>query len=563
MKGGLLINNELNDIKTIVDASARAAAAVEYFKINSTFEILTNTSANSITFKATLNAGVKSPFIQIRSDIYGQPVQYLLFKYSPLMPPGSLIYGFDVIDRRHGTINLSTPKEIADEFLRQLKIYKESYNTISSAYEPICPYPIHYQTKLDKKKTIQEIVRLLKNNEDIHENILEVIDTLGYESSKHSRQEIIRRQAISDLGLVVMEFMEGYFTLSSIMYRLKKKQLYKVNSLIAYELSRLHYIGVNHGDLHSSNIMYNPNYLYITDGKQKEDLGRVIILDFGLSTLNKKFINYIENSKKHIISKGGVIDIKTNDRGPVTYYFRKPYTFDYIYQKRLELTFIFRQNIINKTVSIINNFILKNHADKLEFNKIINSYDFKIAKTLLNMKILKSDSVINNEELDVNVSNEEFNDPYFQEKDDIYNKFNMTKRLQLTKNKKILSFENLKENDLSLLSKMPLFISVKTPSNDSIKKSVNKSVNKSIQKYNLKTMSAIALNTVKKITKFVFDLGPKNIKSGNSKTMMVGGIGVNDNNAFLDYLKTAFHFDNNISNKLKKKSQKKTQKRKL
>ena len=152
MKGGLLINNELNDIKTIVDASARAAAAVEYFKINSTFEILTNTSANSITFKATLNAGVKSPFIQIRSDIYGQPVQYLLFKYSPLMPPGSLIYGFDVIDRRHGTINLSTPKEIADEFLRQLKIYKESYNTISSAYEPICPYPIHYQTKLDKKK---------------------------------------------------------------------------------------------------------------------------------------------------------------------------------------------------------------------------------------------------------------------------------------------------------------------------------------------------------------------------------------------------------------------------
>ena len=428
MNGGLLLN-DTHESKTIKDA-------IEFFKVNSTFSILTNSSRACITFKAVLKPPVESPFIHIRSGIIEQPVKTLLFKYYPINTLNSEdAINFITHKHRGGFpfIPLSKAKIIEKEYNAQLQVYQTTYNTISSAYEPVCPYPIHCFTDLDKEETIQEIIAKLDKTDTKESNILIITDTLGgaidglitdtdtanIQYKHNDAAPMIRldhpdaRASITTLGCIVMEFMDGYTTLKEYLDRhsivklmtdpetkkqkfievfgqseydeykknfvalkpgeygpdeafakIYNKVSHKANSLAAYELVRLKQIGFIHGDLHDENIMYNPNYKYITnDDNDVEHKGRALLIDFGESLINKTTLKdeetqfYIHNNK----------DVDVYERKGLTRKFHLPYTFEMIYTKRLEVSLAFRETRIQGLEQMLSDCNALSKEEKTKF----------------------------------------------------------------------------------------------------------------------------------------------------------------------------------------------------
>ena len=442
MKGGFLLN-DTHESKTIKDA-------IEFFKKNSTFSILTNSSRACITFKATLKEEFwdDSPFIQIRSGIIEQPVTTLLFKYFPIntLDPNTE-KSFVTHAHRGGFpfIPLAHISDIQKEYKIQLQVYQTTYNTISSAYEPVCPYPIHCFTDLDKENTIQEIIAKLDNTDPKKKsNILIITDTLGgtidsliTDTDKaHIKiaEKIITypnaREKISTLGCIVMEFMDGYTTLSDYLNRchdirlikdptIKKKQfieafgqseydkyiknfvalkpgeigidkafyeiynkeLEKAKSLAAYELVRLKQIGFIHDDLHDQNIMYNPNYKYITnDDKDVEHKGRALIIDFGESLINKEIL---EDEEKHFYSYYKEVEKVENvyERRVLNRKFHPSYTFEEIYSRRLDVTLAFREKMIQGLETMLDEF--KKLTTKEEKTKFVQDKKIQLKLDLI------------------------------------------------------------------------------------------------------------------------------------------------------------------------------------
>ena len=398
MKGGLLINSSsfprINNIEE----------AVKNFKSNSIFSILTNSSNTCITFKATLNDGVTSPFIHIRSGIIDRPVTTLLFKYFLISPYGNtsrLDFNTNKLrDKGKKFIELSQATDIENEFNIQSQVYDTTYNTISSAYEPACPYPISYSTNLDKVKTIQEIKDNLDEIDKIKKETdsLTITDTLcgtldgtldGVDESNFSiatpdRQDRIglqdtldptiydlrgddARKGITTLGCIVMEYMDDYITLQAYLSYLdtvqgttltKNKDRERALSLAAYELVRLKHIGFIHGDLVPENIMYNPNYEYITDTTHPLDKGRALLIDFGNSSID---LNLLDNQEHTWIVNDKTLSLQdAHIEGRMVYeareqiqQFYKPYTFQIIYERRFNATLEFRKKMIRHFKTII------------------------------------------------------------------------------------------------------------------------------------------------------------------------------------------------------------------
>jgi hypothetical protein len=508
MKGGLLLNNKLKTITTIPEAVSMFQN-IEY----STFKLLTNSSVSCITFKSTLKPHIISPFIEIRSDIYGKHVRSLLFKFFPIKnserqkaavaaaeaaaakakaaakaatapaAPAAVAaakvaaaiaddaaaavdahdYFTTQFDRGNkNIIEIADDSKLIKEYLLQLKIYQQTYNTISSAYEPVCPYPIHYDINLNKNSTIDNIISLLENTSNKKKIINEIMETLGYESNTHSDEELERREHIFKLGCIIMEFMEDFVPLKeyvkTLSYNISNQKYKKIQSLISYELSRLHSIGVIHGDIHLGNFMYNSKYKYITDGTKSEDLGRVIIIDFGRSKDNmKSYIKelnkevYIDLYKKHGKDANDAVGEKNlnyyyiNKHDNIkkwydqlyTFEFYKPYTFEYIYSKRLELTLQFRKTIINKTITDINQFI-KDHPNNLQNY----SNDFKLAISLLQIKPLYP---LNFATPATDYLLEDFIDNLNEKEQKLQKEFNITKKVKINKTSKVKNITSLEK----------------------------------------------------------------------------------------------------------------------
>ena len=389
MKGGLLINSSsfprINNIK-----------AVEIFKSNSRFSILTNSSNTCITFKATLNEHAISPFIHIRSGIIDRPVTTLLFKYFLISPYGNtsrLDFNTNKLrDKGKKFIELSQATDIENEFNIQSQVYDTTYNTISSAYEPACPYPISYSTDLDKVETIQEITEKLDEIDKIKKETdsLTITDTLcgtldGVDESNFSiatpdRQDRIglqdtldptiydlrgddARKGITTLGCIVMEYMDGYITLKAYLDTVQgtpptDDDRQRALSLAAYELVRLKQIGFIHGDLVTENIMYNPNYEYITDTTHPLDKGRALLIDFGNSSID---LNLLDSQERTWIVNDKTLSLQdAHIEGRMVYeareqiqQFYKPYTFQIIYERRFNATLEFRKKMIRRFKTII------------------------------------------------------------------------------------------------------------------------------------------------------------------------------------------------------------------
>ena len=380
MNGGLLLN-ETHESKSIKDA-------IEFFKVNSTFSILTNSSLACITFKAVLKPPVESPFIHIRLGIIEQPVTTLLFKYFPINTLNSkdeyTNFHTHLYRGKYEDIKLTRISEIENEYTIQLKIYQTTYNTISSAYEPVCPYPISYFTDLDKEDTIKEIINQLDNTDP---NILvgiklKITDTLGGAINNLVRAGTLdnaeisyttkdgamiqengsnARKLITKIGCIVMEFMDGYTTLKEYLEDATEENDHKkAKSLAAYELVRLREIGFIHGDLHHGNIMYNPNYKYITNNDDKYK-GRALLIDFGQSEINKQALKKEE---------GEAFNLDTThvyERNEMNLEFYPPYTFEMIYTRRLNVTLAFRETMIQDLEQMLTKYYALPEEEKTKF----------------------------------------------------------------------------------------------------------------------------------------------------------------------------------------------------
>ena len=421
MKGGLLINSSyfprINNIEE----------AVKNFKSNSKFSILTNSSNTCITFKATLNEHAISPFIHIRSGIIDRPVTTLLFKYFLISPYGNTSrLDFNTNKPRNKVkqfIELSQARDIKEEFRIQSTVYQTTYNTISSAYEPACPYPISCSTDLDKVETIQEIKNKLDEIDKIKKETdsLTITDTLcgtldgtldGVDESNFSiatpeRQDRIglqdtleptiydlkgddARKGITTLGCIVMEYMDGYITLKAYLDTVQgttlteKEGRERALSLAAYELVRLKQIGFIHGDLVTENIMYNPNYEYITDTKHPLDKGRALLIDFGNSSIDLRLLRIKENEwiREDQDEAEKLLRAEAHRYGMIVYEergqiqkFYKPCTFQIIYERRFNATLEFRKKIIKQ----FQDFITENNTKIREVDEQLSKKikDFK------------------------------------------------------------------------------------------------------------------------------------------------------------------------------------------
>ena len=373
MNGGLLLNDTYE--------SKSIEAAIDFFKTNSTFSILTNSSIACITFKAVLEDGIDSPFIHVRSCIIENPVRTLLFKYFPINTLNDELDLAFVTDQPrsevYNYIQLAQIWKIEEEYNLQLEIYQKTYNTISSAYEPVCPYPIHCFTDLDKDETITEIIAKLNNTDPKKEsNILIITDTLGGAVGTDDDAEILyttkngawfkengsnARELITKIGCIVMEFMDGYTTLKEYLEDATEENDHKkAKSLAAYELVRLREIGFIHGDLHHGNIMYNPNYKYITNNDDKYK-GRALLIDFGQSEINKQALKKEE---------GEAFNLDTThvyERNEMNLEFYPPYTFEMIYTRRLNVTLAFRETMIQDLEQMLTKYYALPEEEKTKF----------------------------------------------------------------------------------------------------------------------------------------------------------------------------------------------------
>ena len=374
MNGGLLLN-ETHESKTI-------EAAIDFFKLNSTFSILTNSSLSCITFKAVLKPPVESPFIHIRLGIFEQPVTTLLFKYFPINTLNSkdeyTNFHTHLYRGKYEDIKLTRISEIENEYTIQLKIYQTTYNTISSAYEPVCPYPISYFTDLDKEDTIQEIIDQLdetnkeKNSFIITDTLCGNLNDFIKDSEDESHFTIFNKKTkkettlfgedvvgvearlkIHALGCIVMEFMDGFITLKEYLKTASENDFKKAISLAAYEVARLKQIGFIHGDLVLDNIMYNPNYEYIRKEEDEEDehRGRALLIDFGQSSMDLKALTEEEEAFYLTKTYNKLEDVY--ERNGKNLKFHPPYTFQEIYTRRLDVSLTFRETRIKELEKLL------------------------------------------------------------------------------------------------------------------------------------------------------------------------------------------------------------------
>jgi serine/threonine protein kinase len=242
-------------------------SAVKYFHDHCRYRILSNSSVSCIAFECILDPGIESPFRHCRPGLYNKPIQSLLFKVFPIANDAGWL---DVPGREYAGIEIGTRDKVVEEFDIQLDIYRHTYNTPSSLFEGICPYPLNCYYG-PKRHVIRSICNSLvaRNGRTIVDEVEEVQNTLGY-----SRNEI------ENLSFITMEFMAGFQIVNDVLNAETdeyKKDL--IQSLARYELDRLHNIGYLHGDYHPGNAMVHLDYPYISFNPTKRI--RVCIIDFG------------------------------------------------------------------------------------------------------------------------------------------------------------------------------------------------------------------------------------------------------------------------------------------
>jgi len=345
-RGGIrVINNYNND------------NAFTYFLMNSTFSILTDNNSSCIPILVTLkNDNITSnPYRTVRTNYINKPVTQLLMKI--------FLWGEEprIVDDnklRNGIINVSTSEMIKKEIEIQNDVYRKTFYDNSTLMEPICPCIVYSNVSKLTNETKVNVLNLIQNN-------------LIEREHSNNDTEIIERLFDYDITFIAMEFMSEYIPL----HHLRHTPKYEIYKLFAfYALDKLHEKGYLHNDFHFDNVMIHPTYKYFTnDIHNKKELGRAIIIDFGLAsnTPKDKDMNNTDDRLKLLEMEYGKIDDK-NIMKKITILDHKHIIIQHEYVEFIE-------NRLNREImDIINKFNFNNELHGGDDNEIENIKKQKI-----------------------------------------------------------------------------------------------------------------------------------------------------------------------------------------
>lgn len=271
MKGGLYIKDGYT-----------SDTAFRYFIEYSSVSFLSEGSFGMV-LKCDLNAGVVSPYENLRTIYKGKEVRTLIIKFSPLHYKSE----FNV-----GTISSVPIKSFENEIKTQIDIFNKTIDHL----DPICPsivYSKYRDRTLDTKhphdihmvKLLELIISKIKNDD-----IKKLLSHLLANMEKNTNHTF---------GFIGMEMMDDYVT------------LYNVNNSYkdVYEcIARLRLIelavktGYTHNDYHQGNILVNQN----ASGYYGNKRGHVLLIDFGYT---KKIPDDILEAIKDLYNKNNFYDI--------------------------------------------------------------------------------------------------------------------------------------------------------------------------------------------------------------------------------------------------------------
>ena len=263
----------------------------DYFLENSNIEYLSEGSGG-IIFIANLDTNYESPYVYLHHNKYNEQIRQIIFKLiflnENVKEKSNEKSNENIIKIGKYEFNITTIKSFKKEINIQTEIFKKTVNYL----EPYCP-EILYAEIYDKNNInifIEKIKKKLKQNSSKY---------LGLFMLKNIKK-LSEDNSYEKLGIIGMEFAEGYKTLHSYRNEIsyQKYNLYK--NMCLYLLIKLAIdTGYTHGDFHPSNIMINPTYFNYF----KNIYGAPLIIDFGyakkISEDNLILINNYFNEKKY------------------------------------------------------------------------------------------------------------------------------------------------------------------------------------------------------------------------------------------------------------------------
>lgn len=237
-KGGIMINNKNNQ------------SEFENFLSNSTLSYLSKGS-NGLIFLAKANESYKSSYLYTNPESYGNPVTQLIIKIT-FLNDNNYEYDEPLSIPNIGYINLDSVENFKNEVNIQTDIFLKTIKYL----QPLCPTIVYAST----------------------ENNIELFDRAakrgGVQVTKIFKS--IQRKRKNKIGIIAMEFAEGYQTLYSF---INDKEFNDYKDMSLFLLSKLiTETGYTQGDFHVGNIMINPNYSYFKGLK-----GAPLLLDFGFA----------------------------------------------------------------------------------------------------------------------------------------------------------------------------------------------------------------------------------------------------------------------------------------
>ncbi len=270
MKGGLYIKDGYTSNSAFI-----------YFITYSNVTFLSKGSFGMI-LKCDLNAGVVSPYENLRTIYKNKEVRTLIIKFSPLHYKSEF---------KVGPISSVPIKSFENEIKTQIDIFNKTIDHL----DPICP-SIIYSKYLDITKDHDHVVELLNliNSRLINSKIENKIKDLFSNFSNlfaNMKKNTMEKNTNYTFGVIGMEMMDDYVTL----YKVKNsyKDIYEcIARLRLIELAVK--TGYTHNDYHQGNILVNPN----ASGYYGKKLGHVLLIDFGytkkipddlLATINEHY----------------------------------------------------------------------------------------------------------------------------------------------------------------------------------------------------------------------------------------------------------------------------------
>ena len=273
-RGGVRIINDYNEER-----------AISYFLKNSYFTILGDDSISCIPILATLkndeNIIKNSPYKNIRTNNLNTEVRQILLKIFICGTKEGIV---DDENLGRGYINVTPTEAIKREIKIQQDVYNKSFYNNTTIMEPICPCIVFANVSKLSNEQKNIIVNIMKEN-IIERNIKKV----------PSDKEIINRLLNYDIAFIAMEFMKGFEPLNKFQ---NDSNYERYKEMALYELDKLHKLRYCHNDFHFQNVMINPTYKYFTTN-DKDDMGRALIIDFGLSTRIPENVD-MENKENRI-----------------------------------------------------------------------------------------------------------------------------------------------------------------------------------------------------------------------------------------------------------------------